>query len=77
MEKDMDKERYFELCRKIESTAWGKDSRKLHKQLKEYNDGLPFVRRYPYVVLVLNCILPVLSLLFAIYVFMKQMSGLR
>ena len=60
-------ESYEDLCKKIESTAWGKDSRILHKQLKEYNEGLPFVRRYPYVVLALNCLLPIISLLVALF----------
>ena len=32
----------------------GKKMRKLHKCLKKYNDGVPFIYRYPYLSIVLS-----------------------
>lgn len=32
----------------------GKKMRKIHKCLKKYNDGVPFIYRYPYLSIVLS-----------------------
>lgn len=42
---------YAELLRASANAARGKDARELHRELKEYGDGLFFFDRYPYLTL--------------------------
>lgn len=42
---------YAELLRASANVARGKDARELHRELKEYGDGLFFFDRYPYLTL--------------------------
>lgn len=41
------KRTYEEICEDLKTAIPGKNARKLHKELKEYGEGLRFCDRYP------------------------------
>ena len=47
---------YFELCDKLKTVKYGKEARKLHKELKAYGSGLPMFARYPRLPLIVSII---------------------
>lgn len=51
------KRHYSEIMDDVQKAKYGKESRKLHKELKKYyKDGLPFFMRYPFLPIVLGAI---------------------
>lgn len=48
MEPQKDRRKYSEIMEDVKKAPYGKERRKLHKELKrDYNDGLPLFMRYP------------------------------
>lgn len=51
------KRAYSEIMDDVQKAKYGKESRKLHKELKKYyHDGLPLFMRYPFLPTVLSAI---------------------
>lgn len=43
----MERRKMEEIYNDLSTCRRGKEARKLHKELKQYEDGLPFMDRYP------------------------------
>lgn len=61
MKKQYEEMNYSELLQEIKKSKAGKKMRKIHKCLKKYNDGIPFINRYPYIQLILSIVAFILS----------------
>lgn len=57
------KKEYRELLSLLSVTPAGKESRKLHKRLKAYGDGLDFNRRYPFFALTVSIVAIIVAIL--------------
>lgn len=56
------KRTYSEIMDDVQKAKYGKESRKLHKELKKYyHDGLPLFMRYPFLPTVIGTISIVIS----------------
>ena len=66
------KRTYSEIMDDVQKAKYGKECRKLHKELKEYyHDGLPLFMRYPFLPTVLSAISIAISVFTLI--FLSQM----
>ena len=59
----MDRRELHEIYKDLQTCKRGKEARRLHKELKEHGDGLPFTDRYPNFPLVFSIISLLLVLL--------------
>lgn len=50
------KRTYTEICKELQTATSPKELRKLHRELKVYGSGIPFVDRYPYIPTVISVI---------------------
>lgn len=67
---------YEEICNDLRTAIPGEECRKLHKELKEYGDGLRFTDRYPYFWTCVSLGLSVVSLVLAIAIIVVNLSRL-
>lgn len=51
-----------EIYKDLQSCRCGREARKLHKELKRYGDGLPFIDRHPNFPLAISLLLVLLRI---------------
>ena len=58
---------YLEIMEDVKKAPYGKPCRRLHKELKEYKDGLPMFMRYPNAPIIMSIIAGIVTFIAAIF----------
>ena len=58
---------YTDLLDLIKNAAPGSESRELHRELKRYSDGLPLLRRYPMLLLMISAVTSAITALLVLF----------